>query len=199
MTALVELAKQEMKKGDYKRAEEFLLQSLQYPENLGEGKLEGSKDNNIYYYLGVVKENLGEAKEAERYYTLASTGSEEVAGMMYYNDQPADMILYQGLSLYKLHRNKEGNRMMYKLIDFGEQHLRDKVKIGYFAVSFPDFMIYEEDFNMKNRVHCHYVMGLGHLGLGSPEKAAEFFRETLREDPFHMNCRILLEEISGAQ
>ncbi len=199
VTALVELAKQEMKKGDYKRAEKLLLQSLQYPENLGEGKLEGSKDNNIYYYLGVVKENLGEAKEAERYYTLASTGSEEVAGMMYYNDQPADMILYQGLSLYKLHRNKEGNRMMYKLIDFGEQHLRDKVKIGYFAVSFPDFMIYEEDFNMKNRVHCHYVMGLGHLGLGSPEKAAEFFRETLREDPFHMNCRILLEEISGAQ
>ena len=86
--------------------------------------------------------------------------------------------------------------MMYRLIDFGEEHLRDIVKLDYFAVSFPDFMIYEEDFTMKNKAHCNYVMGLGHLGLGHKEQAAEFFRETLQADPFHLNCRILLEEIS---
>ena len=119
--------------------------------------------------------------------------------MMYYNDQPADMILYQGLACYKLGQQKIGNRMMYKLIDFGEQHVRDEVKIDYFAVSLPDLMIYEENFTLKNQAHCNYVMGLGSLGLGKKEEAAAFFTETLNIDPFHLNCRILLEELGQAE
>ena len=38
-------------------------------------------------------------------------------------------------------------------------------------------------------------MGLGNLGLGKKKEAAAFFEETLRIDPFHLNCRILLGEI----
>lgn len=194
VVSLVEMAKEKMRKEDYRQAKELLLRALIYPENLGEGKLEGSKDNNIYYYLGLSEEALGETKAAREHFTLASTGSDAVAGMMYYNDQPADMILYQGLARYKLGDVKGGNRMMYKLIDFGEQHVRDEVKIEYFAVSLPDLMIYEEDFTLKNRAHCNYVMGLGNLGLGKKREAAEFFRETMKVDPFHLNCGILLKE-----
>lgn len=197
ITALVEMAKKKMVQKAYGEAKELLEQALVYPENLGEGKLEGSKDNNIYYYLGLVSEAMGETEQAKEYFTLASTGSDEVAGMMYYNDQPADMILYQGLAQYKLEQIKAGNRRMYKLIDFGEQHVRDQVKIEYFAVSLPDLMIYEEDFTLKNKAHCNYVMGLGNLGLGKEEEALKFFRETLKIDPFHLNCKILLEEIAN--
>lgn len=196
ITASVELAKAKLREGDCKTAKEMLSEALVYPENLGEGKIEGSKDNNIYYYLGLAEEALGETEEAKRHFMRASTGSDAVAGMMYYNDQPADMLLYQGLARYKLGELGGGNTMMYKLIDFGEQHLRDQVKIEYFAVSLPDLMIYEEDFTLKNRAHCNYVMGLGSLGLGRKKEAAAFFEETLRIDPFHLNCRILLGEIS---
>lgn len=193
--ALVEMAKERMRREAFAEARELLEQALVYPENLGEGKLEGSKDNNIYYYLGLVEEALGENEKAREHFTLASTGSDTVAGMMYYNDQPADMILYQGLAQYKLGQTKAGNRRMYKLIDFGEQHVRDEVKIEYFAVSLPDLMIYEEDFTRRNKAHCNYVMGLGNFGLGKKEEAAAFFRETLKIDPFHINCKILLEEL----
>lgn len=196
IVALVEMAKNKMRQKAYREAKELLEKALVYPENLGEGKLEGSKDNNIYYYLGLAEELLGESEEAEKHFTLASTGSEEVAGMMYYNDQPADMILYQGLAQYKLKQTKAGNKKMYRLIDFGERHVRDEVKIAYFAVSLPDLMIYEEDFTLKNKAHCNYVMGLGNLGLGKKDEAATFFRETLEMDPFHLNCRILLEELT---
>lgn len=193
--SLVELAKAAMSRGEYEEAKELLLKSLVFPENLGEGKLEGSKDNNIYYYLGLVSEKLGEAGKAEEYFLRASTGSDEVAGMMFYYDQPADMILYQGLAQYKLGNKKAGNARMYKLIDFGEQHIFNEEKIGYFAVSFPELMIYEEDFTMRNKAHCHYVIGLGALGLGDKEKAAESFKKTLEIDPFHMNCNLLLKDL----
>lgn len=192
IVSLVEMAKEKMQHKDYVQAKELLTRALVYPENLGEGKLEGSKDNNIYYYLGLTEEALGETEKAKEHFTLASNGSDAVAGMMYYNDQPADMLLYQGLARYRLGDVKGGNRMMYKLIDFGEQHLRDEVKIEYFAVSLPDLMIYEEDLTLKNRAHCNYVMGLGNLGLGRKAEAAGFFEETMKADPFHLNCRILL-------
>lgn len=195
VTALVELAKKEMAGRNYEKARELLKRSLVYPENLGEGKLEGSTDNNIYYYLGVVSEALGEKEQAMEYYQKASTGSDEVAGMMYYYDQPADMILYQGLAKYKLGLKAEGNARLYKLIDFGESHIRDQVKIEYFAVSIPDFMIYEEDFTKKNKAHCYYVIGLGNLGLGNKEKAKEAFEKTLELDKAHNNCRMLLYDL----
>lgn len=195
VAALVEMAKEKMRKGAWEEAENLLQKALVYPENLGEGKLEGSKDNNVYYYLGLTKEALGDSESAKEYFRRASVGPEEVAGMMYYNDQPADMILYQGLAQYKLEQKGAGNRKMYKLIDFGERHLQDEIKIDYFAVSLPDLMIYEEDFTQKNKAHCNYVMGLGSLGLGKKEEAAAFFRETLKVDPFHLQCKILLGEI----
>lgn len=195
ITALVEMAKKEMAEKRYGEAREFLLKALVYPENLGEGKLEGSKDNNINYYLGIAEEALGNEEQAKAYFEAASTGSDEVAGMMYYNDQPADMILYQGLAKYKLGLKAEGNARLYKLIDFGEEHLRDEVRIGYFAVSFPDLMIYKENFTRKNQAHCWYVIGLGSLGLGNLDRAKEAFEKTLELDAAHGNCRLLLNGI----
>lgn len=195
VTALVEMAKKEIAGEHYEKARELLKRALVYPENLGEGKLEGSTDNNINYYLGIVAEKLGETDTAKAYFEAASTGSDEVAGMMYYYDQPADMILYQGLAKYKLGLKAQGNARLYKLIDFGEQHIRDEVKIEYFAVSLPDFMIYEEDFTKRNKAHCYYVIGLGNLGLGNVEKAREAFEKTLELDAAHNNCRLLLNDI----
>lgn len=193
--ALLELAKKALSEKQYQEAEQLLQQALVYPENLGEGKLEGSKDNHIHYYLGIVYEAMGEEEKAKEQYRLASTGSNEVAGMMYYNDQPADMILYQGLALHRLGEKAAGNARLYKLIDFGEQHMEDKVTIDYFAVSLPDLMIYQEDFCMKNKAHCYYIIGLGRLGLGDRDKAREAFEQTLELDPSHTNCRILLKQI----
>lgn len=193
--ALLELAGEKIKQEQYQEAGKLLEQALVYPENLGEGKLEGSTDNHIHYYLGTVYEAMGKKEKAREQYRLASTGSDEVAGMMFYNDQPADMILYQGLALHRLGKKAAGNARLYKLIDFGEQHIRDEVKIGYFAVSLPDFMIYNEDFTVKNKAHCYYVIGLGRLGLGQREQAKESFEQTLLLDPAHTNCRLLLNKI----
>ncbi|MEI3282647.1 MAG: hypothetical protein V8R61_08075 [Enterocloster sp.] len=50
-----------MERGDLDEAEEFLKKALYYPENLGEGKLEGRKDNHINYYLGVTTEAMGDS------------------------------------------------------------------------------------------------------------------------------------------
>ena len=184
--ALVQLAKQQTEAGNYTEAEKLLEKSLEYPLNLGEGRLEGTKDNNIWYLLGTVKEALG--KEAGECFKKATLGTDEPAGMMYYYDQPADMILYKGLAYEKLGEHRSACACFNKLIDYGERHVHDTVRIDYFAVSLPDFLIYEDDLTKRNEAHCYYLMGLGHLGRGEKEKAASYFREVTERDHSHQNA-----------
>ncbi len=188
--ALLGLAKQALRENRFGEAEELLRKALVYPENLGEGKLEGTKDNHLYYYLGLALERQGRQEEALRCFETATVGTDEPAGAMYYNDQPADMILYQGLAYLKLGKVKEARSRFYRLIDYGERHLEDEVKIEYFAVSLPEFLIFDEDYTARNRAHCNYLMALGNIGLGQLDKAKRFLEEAVRIEPSHMMCRI---------
>ena len=188
--ALLEMAKKAQKAGNFAEAEELLKKALVYPENLGEGKLEGTKDNHLYYHLGLSMEAQGRLDEAKHFFESATIGTDEPAGAMYYNDQPADMIMYQGLAFLKLGKVREAKSRFYRLIDYGEQHLEDQVKIEYFAVSLPEFLIFDEDYTMRNRAHCYYLMALGNLGMGEKEKAAEFLQKATEIEPSHMMCRV---------
>lgn len=188
--ALLELAKECLGKGELEKAKDYLEKALSYPENLGEGRLEGTKDNSLYYTLGLVLEKMGEKEEAEKLYEKATLGAMEPAGMLYYYDQPADMILYQGLAKEKQGKELEANARFYKLVDYGEKHIRDKVKLDYFAVSLPDFLIFEDDLDRRNQAHCYYLMGLGMLGLGRNEEADENFKKALALDVSHQNAAV---------
>ncbi len=187
---LLEIAKDDLSKGRAEDAAGKLKQALSYPENLGEGRLEGTKDNHLYYHLGLSYEMLGEDTKAKECFEKATLGAMEVAGMMYYYDQPADMILYQGRALEKLGDQKGANARYYRLLDFGEAHVRDTFTMDYFAVSMPDMSVFDADMTEKNRIHCYYVMGLGYLGLGQKEKAAEYFEKVLSLDNTHQNARL---------
>lgn len=192
-TALLEMAKEKIRAKAYKEAEKLLENALVYPENLGEGRLEGTKDNHLYYYLGTVKKALGQEEEAEKCFHLAELGENEPAGAMYYYDQPADMILCKGLAKLALGKKREAYACFNKLMDYGEQHLNDKMRIDYFAVSLPDFLIFDDDLDKKNKAHCYYLMGLAHLGFGDKEEAAAQFKKALEYDYNHQNCRIYLK------
>ncbi len=189
-TALFALALEALEKEDPKGAEELLLKALSYPKNLGEGRLEGTKDNNLYYTLALAYEMEGEEKKAAECYEKATLGAMEPAGMMYYYDQPADMILYQGFAKEKLGEHARANARFYRLLDYGEQHVRDKFKMDYFAVSMPDMSVFDADMTEKNRAHCYYLMGLGKLGLGRREEAAADFDRVLSIDRNHLNAVI---------
>ena len=195
--ALLEMARKAQREGDLAHAESLLRQALVYPENLGEGKLAGTKDNHLYYNLGLVLEEQGREDEARECFERATIGTDEPAGIMFYYDQPADMILYRGLAHLKLGNIGKARSRFYKLIDYGEQHLDDQVKIDYFAVSLPDFLIFEEDYTLRNRAHCNYLMGLGNIGLGDYKMAKDFLEEAAKIEPSHMMARVYTNLIAS--
>ena len=184
-TALTQLAIADIEAGDWAAAKEKLSEALVFPHNLSEGKLEGAKDNNIYYYLGLCERNLGNEDKAVEYLERAAAGDEEPASAMYYNDQPADLIMYEGLANRELGRETRATSRFYKLISYGEKYYYDEVKIDYFAVSLPDLQLFDEDLTVRNRAHCEYLIALGNYGLGNYDKAAEYYDKVLAIDSAH--------------
>ena len=196
-TSLVQMAVRCLKAGDAAAAKEKLEKALLYPENLGEGRLEGTKDNHIWYWLGRALEQLGQEDEANKAYQNAELGEDEPAGAMYYYDQPADMILFKGLAKQKLKKTKEACMCFNKLMDYGEKHVRDVMEYDYFAVSMPDFLIFETDLTKKNTAHCWYLMGLARIGSGDVREAERCFDKALEYEYDHQNAilyRRMLEE-----
>ena len=100
----METGKKYLRQGDCEAAIKVLKQAAgSYPYNLGEGKLAGAQENNIYYYLGCAYEGADQPDKAAVCFQKASVGISEPAGMMYYNDQPPEMIFYQGMALSLIH------------------------------------------------------------------------------------------------
>ncbi len=186
----VELGKQYLSTQREQEAITLFEQAMMYPANLGEGKLAGAQENNVHYYLGCAYEQLGLLEKASEHFRIASHGSEEPINALYYNDQPPNMIFYQGLAWLKLGNVMESHQRFSKLVKYGEQHLDDSVQIDYFAVSLPDFLVFEDDLNKRNKIHCHYMIGLGNLGFQEMEKAITQFTEVLQLDPNHQGAII---------
>jgi len=187
--SLVEIAKQFIQIGEYSKAIELLEQAQIYPHNLGEGKLFGAKENDIFYWLGVAWERSGNGKKATEYFKKATEGLSEPAAAMFYNDQPPDKIFYQGMAWIQLNNHEKAHVIFNRLIEYGKTHREDEVKIDYFAVSLPDLLIFEDDLNARNQVHCDYIMGLGYLGLNKTEEANVCFEKVLSSYNMHFGAK----------
>lgn len=183
--SLVLLAQQAAEAGDLEAAASLLEKTYTYPENLGEGKLFGAQENLQNYLLGLVFETQGEAQKANACFEKAATGLSEPQSAMCYNDQPPETIFCQGLALQKLGKTQEALQRFDKLIAYADAHAEDSVRIDYFAVSLPDFLVFDEDLNRKNRVHCGFMKALGLLGKDARAAAQDCFEKALAEDNSH--------------
>jgi tetratricopeptide (TPR) repeat protein len=173
----------------------LLERARTYPQNLGEGKLQGAQENQLLYWLGVAHDTMGEREAARRCWEEAATGMKVPSPAIYYNDQNPDTIFYQGLALRKLGRRAAAKQRFETLVKFGRQHLRDHITIDYFAVSLPEFLVFDDDLDRRNQINCRYLMALGFFGLGRRRRAFQELTSVLRLDPAHLPAQMYLHTL----
>ena len=191
VVSLVELAKRRLlSAGRHQPAAKEAIALLErariFPPNLGEGKLHGARENPILYWLGTAWEQLGETDRAHESWRQAATGLRAPTPAVYYNDQNPETIFYQGLARQKLGRLAAAKERFATLMQFGKLHLHDQVVIDYFAVSLPEFTVFEDDLDRRNQINCRYLMALGAFGLGRRTQARQELAQVLKLDPSHL-------------
>lgn len=185
----VELAKIAMSEKKYDEAIALLEECLEYPENLGEGKLYGAQENDYYYLMGLCYLESGESEKAKECLIKATEGPTEPAAAMYYNDAKPDKIFYAGLAYRALGEENKARSYFNRLINYGRQHYHDEVKMDYFAVSLPDLMIWDGNLNESNRKHCLYMLALGEYGLGNYKKSEKYLQQLIDMDINHQGAK----------
>lgn len=197
ITLHVEIAKKLVAEENHQDAIEHLKAAQEYPHNLGEGKLFGAQENDIFYWLGCAYDGINNDKLAHLNWEKAAKGLSDPSPAFFYNDQQPDKIFYQGLALQKLGKYKEAEKRFNNLIAYGKSHINDKVKLDYFAISLPDLLIWEEDLDMRNNIHCNYMIGLGEFGLNNTKEANIAFNEVLKKDLYHLPAKIHLKMVEN--
>ena len=159
--------------------------AIAYPHNLGEGKLPGSNENHIHYWRGVALAALGQHDAATAAWQHATRGDSEPTSARYYNDQPPDMIWYQGIAWRKLGDTTRATALFERLVAYARLHRDDVLRPDYFAVSYPTFLVFNDDSVLRHQLHCAYMEALGCLGLRQYDQAAGLFAQVLEREPNH--------------
>jgi len=191
---LTELAKKEIRLGNFGEAIDLLERAQHYPHQLGEGKLFGIQENDIFYWLGLSYEGIGNREQAVSFFRRATVGLHVPSAAVFYNDQQPDKIFYQGLAWRKLGKLEKATEIFDRLVVYGKAHQNDHVQIDYFAVSLPNLLIFEDDMDLRNRTHCLFMQGLGYLGLKRGEEAKAAFSAVLTLDAAHLGAKSYLDE-----
>ena len=205
VVSLLGLSKQALISARAAEAIEQARQALVYPDNLGEGKLAGALENDVHYCLGCGLAAVGAPDAAATAFAQAASGQIELSLSMSYNDRPADMLFFKGLALARIDRSRDSRECFRALVDYGEHSKDAEVRIDYFAVSLPDFLIFDDDLVRRNRIHCAYLEGIGRLGLsllpgndtGERQRARELLTTVLAEDPSHGGAREILRDLDN--
>lgn len=144
----------------------LLQQALQYPHNLGEGRLPGQTDNDIWYLLGYCARLQGHIDEAQRYFTRATRGGRSLDAGRYYNDQPVDYLFWQGMALRALGDNAAADALFHSFGQWVDLQRDEVPDVDFFAVSLPDLVVLDTPAKEKHQQHCQFIAALGALGLG---------------------------------
>jgi tetratricopeptide (TPR) repeat protein len=193
--SLIGLAKRHMEEGTFEAAISCLELAMIYPHNLGEGKLYGAQENELYYWLGCAHERLMRKDTAEFFFIEATRGESRPGAAIFYNDQQPDQIYYRGLAWQKLGVADKAQSIFTNLVDYAHEHMDDNVKIDYFAVSLPNMLVFDDDLNLRNKIHCLYILGLGLSGLGRRDEALAVLNEVSQYDAMHFGTAIHLQRL----
>ena len=165
--------------GSFQKALSHFEAAQHYPENLGEGKHLLTPENHLHYLAGSARKALGDRDGSRQLFQRASVQQPILSPMTY----------YRALALCELGQEGEANRLLEQLLESAQRQMQQRITIDYFATSLPNFLLFEDDLQKRNRIDSLYLIGLAPLGLGRVAEAEASLRDTLALDLNHLGAQ----------
>jgi tetratricopeptide (TPR) repeat protein len=178
-TAHFLLGRTALETGAAEQAQVHFEAARHYPENLGVARFRAMPEAHLHYYAGLAREALGDRAGAEASWRAVVEAKDGFSHEKY----------YQALAWRKLGDGAAAGGKLQELLDTASQRMEAEVKTGYFENYLPNFLLFEDDLKVVNRVECLYLIGLARLGLGQVAEARQAFQELLALDINHIEAR----------
>lgn len=179
-TAKKGIINQLIEESEYKQAISMLETINNIPECLGEGIIEGSPNADVLYLLGYCHEKLGNELEAVDYFKQCTQEKVITSSKLSYKPEKLQMNYYQALAYGQLDDSENKEKLIVELENLAKYKLGIETKIDYFAISVPEFLIFNVDMNEINRAHCYYLLAL--CAIARDESPAELIAQSYAID-----------------
>jgi tetratricopeptide (TPR) repeat protein len=166
----------------FAEALEHFRAAKQYPQSLGEGKHLLVQEFDLDYFSGVALMGLGKEEMARESWTAAVSRAPSSPSMSY----------YQVLALRGLGKTADANHLLDEMKKSFEAGRHTKPKIDYFATSLPNFLVFEDDLDLRKEIDDAFTEAL--IALASGEDAISLLRRVLEKEPSHLAAQSLLEQ-----
>lgn len=182
---------------DYQKATNHLKNARDYPKNLGEGKLVGTTDNEILYLLGATALKFGDKEKAKDYFEQATKADVGLSISQYYNDQPADYILFQGLSYLQNGDETIAQQYFDKLFNFAQENMHQKAQYDFFAVSLPNLFVFDQNIQGFHNNYCNMILGLSYIGKKDKTNAMKYLQKALLSNPDNSRIHLIVKLLNN--
>lgn len=187
------LGRRALAEGDPAKALQFFRAALDCPENLGEAKHFLANQSDVYYWLGIAFDAMGDALSARLWWERAAKDRSDFQEMTIRSF--SEMTYYNALALKRLDQAEEAEKLLRSLQSYAQELTQQKVKVDYFATSLPAMLLFEDDLLKRNRITATCLEAQASLGLGNRTRAHQLITQLVELDPNHPLARDLLAEV----
>ena len=181
--AALKKAKSEKRKVETASAVAHFKKALASPENLGEAKHILANQSDIYYWLGLALDLLGDKESALQHWFTAARFRGDFQEMTV--RAFSEMTFYSALAWKKLGQKAKANKLFRELLAHAIKLQKTKASIDYFATSLPTMLLFDDDLQFRQETTALFLQAQARLGLGQTAKAKKLLHQVLRRDPNH--------------
>jgi tetratricopeptide (TPR) repeat protein len=165
--------------------------ALVSPLNLGEAKHLLANQSDVWYWLGVASDALGDKVAAKKWWTKAATFRGDFQEMSV--RAFSEITYYSALSLERLGKKAAARKLLHELLAWAKNLYQTEAMIDYFATSLPTMLLFEDDLQRRQQATATFLMAQAELGLGQRREARRLLKKVLRLDRSHAPAADLLE------
>ena len=163
------------------------------PDNLP-SDARSTHEIEIAYWIGITQAGLGDSEKAKQSWQeavsmdISRSGRRAPGGTTTERGQISDRMIqryYQALAQQKLGQNGPAEVIFRELVTAGNEALKSTV----------DKTDGERQQQQARLALAHYIIGLGHAGLGEKEKARAEFSAALLASPDHLGAKSALSRL----
>lgn len=174
-------ARQAQLAGNTDEAAKWFDTALVYPANYGEGRHYSAQEGNIYYYRGLLEEELGRKEAAREAWTKAANQPSQIT----------DVTYFAAMSERKLGNEERAAQLLKDMIAAGESLRENAHRYGYFGVGMASPLPFELDVKPINLAEANLLLALGRKGLGDEEGSGQALEALIKLDPWNIKLCFL--------